>query len=226
MLENSILVIENDPLLTKSLQNHCRYSGLQAEFTSNIATALEKLETHGYSLVVVDRKLDDGDGLEVVEYFHDTCPQTKVIICSQLGSVKERIYGLSSGADAYLPKPFSFKEFSLILNKLLHMHKKIATHVLSAGDMHLDLSTGSVQIASTTYKIRKKEAELLACLLIHKDAVVSRMSLLEYVWGIHTQLPTYNTLDVYIRRIRMQLGKENTHRIKTVRGFGYMVSSK
>ena len=225
MIENSILVIENDPLLIKSLQNHCRYTGIQADFTSTVATALEKLDSHPYALIVVDRKLDDGDGLEIVEYVHDVCPQTKVLVCSQLGSEKERISGLSIGADAYLPKPFSFTEFSLILQKLLHMHKKISTQVLSAGNLHLYLDAGVIRIHTQQYKIRKKESQLLACLLIHKDAVVSRSALIEYVWGVHENPPTYNTLDVYIRRIRMQLGKEHTHRIKTVRSFGYMVVS-
>lgn len=226
MKENSVLVVENDLLLTQSLKNHCKYKGIPATFTSQISKAIDLLEEKPFSVVVIDRVLDDGDGLELVEYLRDISPQVKVLVCSQLGSETERISGLELGADAYLPKPFSFTEFSLILHKLLHIHKQIEDTTLSAGDVQLNPNSGIVTIQGTDFKLRKKESQLLACLMIHKNAVVSRNALIEYVWGISTETPNYNTLDVYIRRIRMTLTHKYAYKIKTIRSFGYSFVSE
>ncbi|NCS97751.1 MAG: response regulator transcription factor [Candidatus Pacebacteria bacterium] len=225
MIKNHVLVVENDPLLSQSLKNHCEYKGISANFTSQISTAIELLEKEKFSVVVVDRVLDDGDGLELVEYLRDIAPQIKVMVCSQLGSERERISGLEIGADAYLSKPFSFTEFSLILTKLMNIHKRINEDSLLAGSIVLYPTSGIVEIQNTRIQLRKKEAELLACLMIHKNTVVSRNALIEYVWGISDQMPNYNTLDVYIRRIRMSFTKQYADNIKTVRSFGYMLKS-
>ncbi|MCA9368694.1 MAG: response regulator transcription factor [Pseudomonadales bacterium] len=219
----SVLVVENDPLLTQSLKNHCKHKGIPAHFTGKLTAALDLIEQEKFSVVVVDRMLDDGDGIELVEYLHDISPQTKVIVCSNMGSEHDRIYGLETGADAYLSKPFSFSEFSLILEKLLRVHKQIESHVLRAGAVVLHTSSGVVTIGNCTKQLRKKETQLLACLMIHKNTVVSRNDLIEYVWGITDSQPNYNTLDVYIRRIRMSFGKDHAHFIQTKRGFGYLL---
>ena len=223
MKENHILIVENDPLLTQSLRNHCKHKGLCADFSPTISKAMHMIDQINYAVVVIDRKLDDGDGLELVEYLSDCKPQTKVLVCSQLRSEHERISGLAIGADAYLPKPFSFTEFSLMLQKLLNVHKKIKQDVLVAGTLQLNPNSGIVAIGTETFKLRKKESQLLACLIIHKGSVVSRAALIEYVWGIGDEIPTHNTLDVYIRRIRMTLGCRHGHLIKTVRSFGYLL---
>lgn len=226
MIENQVLVVENDPLLTQSLKNHCAHKGICAHFTSEIATAISMLERKKYTVVVVDRVLDDGDGLELVEYLKDIAPQIKVLVCSQLGTERERISGLSIGADAYLPKPFSFTEFSLVLNNLLKIYKKVDTKLLTAGTVQLCTHSGTVTIGTTTCTLRKKETELLTCLMVHANTVVSRDALIEYVWGITDNPPSYNTLDVYIRRIRMSFTSLHAQKIKTVRSFGYMLCTE
>ena len=80
-----------------------------------------------------------------------------------------------------------------------------------------------MKIEYNTKQLRRKETQLLACLMIHKNTVVSRDNLIEYVWGITDAQPNYNTLDVYIRRIRMAFGREHAHLIKTKRSFGYQL---
>lgn len=226
MIKNNVLVVENDPLLTQSLKNHCLHKGITAHFTTQISTAIDLLEKKKYSVVVIDQVLDDGDGLELVQYLKDIAPQIKVLVCSKLGNERDRISGLEIGADAYLPKPFSFTEFSLILQNLLRIHKQIDEHIITAGDVTLFPQSGIVNIGTTQLQLRKKETELLMCLMIHKNTVVSRDALIEYVWGITDSTPNYNTLDVYIRRIRMSFTCVHAQKIKTIRSFGYMLCTE
>jgi len=89
------------------------------------------------------------------------------------------------------------------------------------GKIAITPETGELSINGKIVLIRKKEAQLLTCLIRHKNQVISRNKIIDIVWSGNYELPTQSTLDVYIRRIRVKLGKYKSY-IKTVRGFGYM----
>ncbi len=222
-MQKSILVVENDPNLCASLVTHCNKRNFSVSTAGSVTSAYQKLNSGRFDLAIIDRGLDDGDGIEIIEYLHDYNPDTRILMCSRLGDSTDRIHSLSCGADSCLVKPFSFMELSLKIDRLLSLERSQVGDVLSAGKLSLNNTSGIVTIDGHTFRLRKKEAEVLSCLLKYKNQVVSRETLISAVWGMIDDTPEFGTLDVYVRRIRMRL-RTFGHLIKTIRGYGYQVS--
>jgi len=217
----NILIVENNNVLAKTLSEHLKNKGYFITITPSVEKAINEIEEYPYDLIILDRILDDGDGIEVAEFVRDFSYQIKVLMLSELCNVKERIKGLENGADDYLAKPFSLSELSIKIKKLLCTQKILDIEKLSLGKIAITPETGELSINGKIVLIRKKEAQLLTCLIRHKNQVISRNKIIDIVWSGNYELPTQSTLDVYIRRIRVKLGKYKSY-IKTVRGFGYM----
>lgn len=219
-----ILIVENDKPLAQTIKAHLQSRNYLCTVTSNLDDSYTELEQFKYDLVILDRVLDDGDGIEILPFLTDCAFQTKSIVLSQKSQVLERIRGLEQGADDYVPKPFSLTELTLKVEKLLHTQKLTDTPSITAGMITIFPESGQIILPNVTKILRKKEMQILACLMQQRDQVVSRDKIIDTVWSYGSQIPTQTTLDVYIRRIRIQLGIMGK-RIKTVRGFGYTFDS-
>lgn len=222
---HNILIVENDKDLSKYISNYFSNKNLNCQVCTTVEHACNYLEEKECDLVIIDRVLDDGDGIEVVEFINDYNFKTRIIMLSQKSKTDEIIHGLESGADDYLAKPFSISELSLRVDNLLAKYKTKRSETLSVGKVTIYPKTGEIIIDNLSSTMRKKEIQILACLFKHKNHVVSRNMIINDVWSGGQEIPTYTTLDVYIRRIRIFLGKQKDL-IKTVRGFGYMAFSK
>ena len=220
---NKILIIENDRTLSKIISEYLKNKSFECDISPTIEKAFKLLENKAYDLLILDRALDDGDGIEVLEFINDFDFKTRVIILSKKSEVFQRINGLEKGADDYLAKPFSISELYLRIKNLLSKEKTREIKSFSLGPITIFPKTGEIILNKITSTMRKKEIQILACLFRYKNHVVSREMIINDVWSGNSEIPTYTTLDVYIRRIRMFLGNER-HIIKTVRGFGYMAS--
>jgi two-component system OmpR family response regulator len=163
------------------------------------------------------------DGTELIGYLKEVSYPTKVMILSRLNQLEVKLGGLRLGADEYLAKPCCSEEILVRLEHLMIMEKRTPSKFLSAGDLKLDPLTGKLLLGNRQLMLRRREAEILGCLLRHKNTVVTRRQLIENVWGT-AEAPTETTVDVYIRRIRLII--KNNHLIKTIRGFGYMLSDR
>lgn len=215
-----ILIVEDDQLLAKTLRTALLTSKTSVTVASTMAQAFELLERQNFELIIVDRVLPDGEGLEVVEYIDDTFYHSRVLCLSEKRAIDDRVYGLQKGADDYLSKPFSLTELLLRINKLLQREKKLAQECLVVNKVILFPETGVVRFDESERVLRKRETQILASLFRHKNAVVTRDMLIDMVWGATDVMPTHITLDVYIRRLRVQLSSYHWI-IKTIRGFGY-----
>jgi len=217
----NILIVENNKILAQTLSSNLKSIGYFTQICSSVESAINELESYSYDLVILDRVLDDGDGIEVAEFINDFSYQVKVLMLSELSNTKQRIKGLENGADDYIAKPFSLTELNIKVKKLLNTQKIKEVEKLTLGTLSLLPETGELSINGKTQLIRKKESQLLCCLMRHKNQVISRNKIIDIVWSGSYELPTQSTLDVYVRRLRIRLGKYKSY-IKTVRGFGYM----
>jgi len=221
-----ILLVEDDLTLASSLKiaiSDPALGKLKVKLASSLETAYQELELRSFELAVIDRVLPDGDGLEIVEYLADVAPATKVLVLTQKREVAERIEGLAGGADDYLAKPVDVRELKLRVKRLTTSYKLVAAQYLQVGDVCLYPDQGKLVSGEVSAQLRRRESQILGCLLSHHDRVISRPDLIDRVWR-GDELPSNTTLDVYVRRLRIHLGS-HSGQLETVRGYGYRFNS-
>jgi len=148
--------------------------------------------------------------------------QTRVLMLTAASTVKDRVTGLSLGADDYLPKPFDFSE---LVARIRALGRRVTTPVpprLECGDVMLDPSSRAAFRAGRRLALSPKELAVLECLLSHAGAVISTEELLEQVWD-EAANPFTNTVKTTIGRLRAKLGEPPV--IETVREGGYRVAA-
>jgi len=222
MLKPHVLLIEDDASLAASIRIRLspRY---KLSHSSTVSGACDVLDTNSIDIILVDRVLSDGDGTEVIEYCRSVSPQTRIIVCSQLSSQHEKLAGLTAGADDYLTKPFSPVELDLKLATFSRLRRLSSLSTYQFGSITLNDSTGEVHVDDTSgIQLRKKESEILRFLLQHAPQTVSKDQIIEHIWTDPDSQPSYSTLDVYVRRIRMAL-QSKYYLLETIRGFGYKI---
>lgn len=219
-MKHTVLLIEDDPLVAKSIQQVLPPQ-YQLETAHSLESSYRYLGKKRPSLIVLDRSLPDGDGLDLVEYLNQLDETSPLLILSGKATVQDRINGLRKGADDYLIKPFSTTELLLRMERLLFTTKHQKTHSFTLGDLELLFDKGQVLLGKHLLRLRRREFQVLSYLVRQNGRLVTRDQLINHIWPDGT-VPSYATIDVYIRRLRMMLGKYG-QMIKTVKGFGYLV---
>jgi DNA-binding response OmpR family regulator len=219
-MKHTVLLVEDDPLISQSIRQVLPENYL-LETAKNLETSYRYLTKNRPALIVLDRSLPDGDGIELVEYLHQLDETSPLLILSGKATVQDRINGLRKGADDYLIKPFSTTELLLRMERLLNTTKHQKLNSLRFGELELLFDKGQVLLGNHLLRLRRREFQVLAYLVKQHGRVVTRDQLINHIWPDGT-IPSYATIDVYIRRLRMMLGKYG-QMIKTLKGFGYLV---
>lgn len=214
------LIVEDDLSLAKSLEEIVRREGLNVTVAHRASRASTLLTDHNFNLLILDRILPDGDGLDLIHHALEHHRQTRILVLTTQAQSSEVVRGLQLGASDYLAKPFNQEELILRLKNLLNQRKTIRFNVLTAGKLQLYPQSKIVIINGQEISLRPKQAELLTCLLEHQGLTLTKELILDQVWSDATDRPNYNTLAVYIRRLRMKLSPVSS-RIQTIRGVGY-----
>jgi DNA-binding response OmpR family regulator len=181
-----------------------------------VAQALELIAENEFALVVLDRRLPDGDGLDVLRAIRARGDDLSVIVLTARGEIEDRVEGLDLGADDYLTKPFAFEELLARVRARLRGGSAQAS-VLASGEIELDLRTRRARGFVGEVDLTQREFTLLETFLRHRGQVLSREQLLSQVWGMDFD-PGSNLVDVYVGYLRRKLGEGS---IETVRGAGY-----
>jgi two-component system, OmpR family, response regulator len=218
-----VLVIEDDrttaDFILKALAEH----GYVADHADNGRDGLFMATDGGHDAIVLDRMLPGLDGLSVLGAVRAAGIETPILLLSALGSVDDRVTGLTAGSDDYLVKPFAFAELLARLELLMRRRGPAAVPetVLNCGPLRMDLLKRDVRRGERHIDLQPREFRLLEYLLRHAGQVVTRTMLLEGVWDYHFD-PGTNVIDVHISRLRRKIDMEgDVPLIQTVRGAGY-----
>ena len=212
-----ILIVEDEPRIAAFLQKGFTAHGFVTEVAQDVAEALARVRT-GPDLVVLDRGLPDGDGLEVLRELRRTERSVPVIVLTARDAVADTVAGLDQGADDYMTKPFSFEELLARVRARLRADRApAAAPVLEVGGATLDLRTRRASVGGRTVDLSAREFALAEALFRHPGQVLSRTQLLDQVWGYDYD-PGSNVVEVYVGYLRKKLGRA---RIESVRGMGY-----
>jgi len=174
--------------------------------------------------VVLDLMLPGLDGLEVARRLRAGFAELRIIMLTARDAVADRVAGLESGGDDYLPKPFAFAELLARIRAQLRSTQRRATHeLLRMGPLTLDARAHQVRIAEQPVELTAKEFEVLEFFLRHPNQVLTREVLYNGIWGYDFGSDS-NVIEVYIRALRQKLEAGDTPRLlQTVRGFGYVL---
>jgi DNA-binding response OmpR family regulator len=217
-----ILVIEDERALAGFIEQTLRQHGFAASVAGTLAEA-RTLLTQPFDAVICDRRLPDGDGLDLVKELRAAGNHVPLLMLTALGLPKERVSGLEAGADDYLPKPFSLFELLARVKALLRRSGGPAGLVLELGNVQLDTLHETVQVAGKTVALGKREVVLLRHLLQRAGQVVGKDVLEQALYG-DTDEKSRTALEVAIHRLRKMLTSVNASvTVVTVRGIGYLL---
>ena len=216
-----ILVVEDEPGISNFLKQGLEEESFAVDTADNGKTGLELALSGEYDLLLLDWMLPGISGIELTRIFRKDFPSTPIIFLTAKDTLDETIFGLQSGANDYIKKPFHFEE--LLMRIRVQLRGKASTdEKLSLGPISLYPDRHLVMRDEKEIQLTQKEFALLEYLMRNKNKVCRRTRIIESVWDIHFE---YNTgvIDVFINSLRKKLdiGKEEDW-IQTIRGVGYM----
>jgi DNA-binding response OmpR family regulator len=215
------LVLEDDARLRSIVVRTLTRAGLACDEAGSVEAAEELLDLHEYDLLVLDRRLPDGDGLDLCRRARERGFRNSVLMLTAMDQPEDEVEGLSVGADDYLGKPFEPDVLTARARALLRRNAGRAPAELTAGDLRLDPGRRLASRAGEPLKLTAREFTILELLMRVPGGVVSREEILEQAWGEREE-PMSNTIDVLVGRLRRKLDRpKRPSRIETVRGMGY-----
>jgi two-component system copper resistance phosphate regulon response regulator CusR len=221
-----VLVVDQDPKSARSVERGLREGGFSVDLVQDCLTALQRVQTSEYDLVVTEVTFPGSDGWELVRRLRDAGNLTPVFIVTSRSAVEDRVRGLELGADDYLVKPFKFSEFLARVRSILRRAPRKRAESIKVGDLEIDLLRRRVTRAGRRVELTPKEFALLSLLSRRAGAVVSHEELTEQVWDMNYTVES-NTVAVHIKRLRAKIDRPFEHKlVRTVRGVGYMMNGR
>jgi two-component system OmpR family response regulator len=230
MSGNKVLLVEDDQTLLEVLKYNLIKEGYAILSATDGVQALDVARGQKPDLIVLDVMLPRLDGFEVCRILRRETTVPILMLTAKAGET-DKVVGLELGADDYMTKPFSMREFIARIKAMLRRTEMLkseavagesAPSVIKAGDLEIDLVKHKISRAGAAIDLSPKEFDLLAFLARNREQVFSRDQLLEKVWGYDYAGDT-RTVDVHIRWLRQKIETDpaNPEHILTVRGVGY-----
>lgn len=217
-----ILLLEDDSGTADEIRLELTAAGFAIVHRTTLADAAEAVRGGGIDLLIVDRQLPDGEGLDLIAALRADSFRTPALVLSALGSLDDRVRGLRAGGDDYLPKPFALVELLARVEALLRRPDERRDTRLIVGPLDLDLLDGKASRAGRPLDLLPRELKLLDYLVRRPGRIVTRSMLLQDVWGYSFE-PNSNVVDVHIGRLRRKVdGEGEVQLIRNVRGQGYV----
>jgi two-component system response regulator RegX3 len=223
-----VLVVEDEESFSDALAYMLRKEGFEVVVCSTGPEALEAFDRSGADLVLLDLMLPGLPGTEVCRTLRQRS-NVPVIMLTAKDTEVDKVVGLELGADDYVTKPFSTRELVARIRAVLRRQgdtEELPVATLEAGPVRMDVDRHIVSVRGGQVQLPLKEFELLEVLLRNADRVLTRMQLIDRVWGVDYVGDT-KTLDVHVKRLRAKIEEDpaSPRHIVTVRGLGYKFES-
>jgi DNA-binding response OmpR family regulator len=223
-----ILLVDDEQSIQTLLSYPLRKEGYHVTSALDGNEALQRFDEGRFDLVVLDLMLPRRDGVEVCRELRSRS-QVPIIMLTAKGSESDKVAGLEVGADDYITKPFSMREFRSRVKAALRRSRMISptaegddAEAIVHGDLTIDFDRRLVTLAGEEIKVTYVEFEILGALARSPGRVLSRETLLEHVWG-DSEYRDPRTVDVHIRHLREKIERDpkEPEFLFTVRGVGY-----
>ena len=228
MSARRILIVEDEDHLARVVRLNLQLDGYRVEVAPDGARARAALGAGGFDLVVLDVMLPDADGMELCRAMRKGGDLTPVLMLTAMGETADRVAGLQSGADDYLPKPFELAELRARVGALLRRASwtgstpPASREVARFGRVEVDFAAHEARVDGAAVALTALELELLRYFIDRPGRALSREQLLEDVWGVSGSNTT-RTVDNFVMRLRRHFEPHpgQPRHFVSVRGVGY-----
>jgi DNA-binding response OmpR family regulator len=220
-----ILLIEDEKNLARFIELELKHEGFTVTVAYDGKTGLDLALGEDWDVILLDLMLPILNGIEICSRVR-AVRKTPVIMLTARDSITDRVSGLDSGADDYIPKPFAIEELLARIRALLRRSNSSEEQqhfILVFRDIRIDLEARTVTKKQLPIELTKREFDLLVMFIRNSNLVMTRDMLLDKVWGYDSRVET-NVVDVYVRYVRNKIDdSDGESYIQTVRGIGYVM---
>lgn len=216
-----ILLVEDDLDLAGVITRLLTGNGYAVDHAPNRRRGEALISDNIYDLMILDRKLPDGDGVDLCTSVREEGIRTPVLILTTVGVVASRVEGLNAGADDYLTKPFDSGELIARVQALIRRGASQPNPQLQIADLTINQANRTVARGGTPILLTAKEFSILEYLALNRRRVLTRETIAEHAWDMHFE-PRSNVVDAYISVLRKKIDRGfHPTLIHTVKGVGY-----
>ena len=219
-MKTSILLVEDNQTIGQNIQKYLELEGYSVLWVQNWSYANEVVKHQEFDLVLLDLMLPGTDGLVVAKTIKQHQEQSRILMMTAKGQLEDKLEGFEVWADDYLVKPFDLEELVARIEALLR--RSVQKDVVSYGVLTLDNLQKKIFKGWEEIKLSLKEFQILELLIRNKGMALSRLDIIEEIWGWDAGFEEDGKLDVYLSTIRRKIWKEM---IETIKGYGYRLIS-
>ena len=222
----NVLIVEDETSLADEIELYLTKENFICHKAYNGRDAADKLAVNLFDFVLLDLGLPDYDGMDLLREAKLANEDAAFIIITARNSVNDKVMGLGLGADDYLAKPFSLLEMHARMQAIVRRKFNLKNTQVVIGGFILDIPALKLTHNGNDVPLTRKEFDLLHYLVLHKNKVLTRVQMIEHIWGnILEDVSDSNYIDVHIKNIRKKLqAHEDSPWLETVRGVGYRVN--
>ena len=221
-----ILVVEDERRIAQNLKRGLEQEGYAVDVAHDGEEGYDLASTEAYDTIILDLMLPGVDGLTICKSLREDKNHTPILMLTAKTLTDDRVTGLDTGADDYLPKPFEFTELLARVRALLRRPKRVQNPMLQAGSLTLDPAKLNATFQKKPLNLSRREFTLLEYFMRNQGQILSKDQIIDHVWNFDADvLP--NTVEVYVKHLRTKMQKidpSHSTKIETVRGFGYRLS--
>jgi len=217
------LVVEDEPLLNEELHDQLKDEQFIVDSAKTLKKGRDFVAGNEYDLILLDLRLPDGDGLELLKMIKKYYEETAVVILTARSEVEDKVKGLELGSDDYLAKPFAMPELRARIHAVLRRKFKIKENEAAVGKLTVNLDHLEVNYDGKSLDFTETEYKILRYLVLNKNKTITRIALAEHIWG--SKVDDRFSLDFinsHMKNIRKKLDKAGApNMIQTIYGVGY-----
>jgi DNA-binding response OmpR family regulator len=218
-----LLIIEDEKELSDSICTYLNSESFICETAYDFPVAMEKIALYDYTCIILDITLPGGNGLEILKELKANNKSDGVLVISAKNSVDDKVYGLKTGADDYLAKPFHLSELGARVDAIIRRKTFGGKNIMVIGELSINIPDKTADVKGKPIDLTRMEYDLLLYFTGNKNKVISKGAMAEHLWGDDMDLAgNYDFLYTHIKNLRKKLQQAGCpDYIKSVYGLGY-----